>query len=103
MGEGLNARTRLVSVVLVTWNSAEYLPACISGLGAQTHEPLELIAIDNASADRSVSLLEGYATRLVRNGENRGFSAAVNQALQIARGDFVLLVNPDCRMEPEYV
>lgn len=92
----------LVSVVLVTWNSARYLRRCLEGIGQQTHRNIELIAIDNASADDSVALVEPHATMVVRNPDNRGFSAAVNQAITLARGEFVLVVNPDCYLLPEY-
>ena len=92
---------RLVSVVLVTWNSAQYLPRCLDALRRQTHGAIELIAIDNASSDDSAAMLE--ADTLLRNDTNRGFSAAVNQGLAIARGEYVLLLNPDCFLEPEYV
>jgi GT2 family glycosyltransferase len=94
---------RLVSVVLVTWNSAQYLRRCLEGLRQQTHRAIELIAIDNASSDDSVALVEPHAQTLIRNDTNRGFSAAVNQGIAVARGEFVLLLNPDCFLEPEYI
>jgi GT2 family glycosyltransferase len=59
--------------------------------------------VDNASADGSADLVAGEATRLIRNDTNRGFSAAVNQAIAVARGEFVLVVNPDCYLLPEYI
>ena len=90
---------RLVSVVLVTWNSAETLPRCLEGLAGQTHRELELIVVDNASTDGSAEI----ARPSIRNPANRGFSAAVNQALAIARGEFVLLLNPDAWLEPDYI
>ena len=91
----------LVSVIVVSWNSAADLPRCLEGIRAQTHRDIELIAVDNASADGSASLL-GDA-QLIRNDTNRGFSAAVNQAIAVARGEFVLLLNPDCFLAPEYI
>lgn len=93
----------LVSIVVVTWNSAPYLRRCLEGIREQTHQPVELIAIDNASADNSVALLESAGARILRNDTNRGFSAAVNQALEIARGEFVQLVNPDCFLDARYI
>jgi GT2 family glycosyltransferase len=92
----------LVSVVVVTWNSARYLRRCLEGIGQQTHRQVELIAVDNASVDDSLALVEPHAARLIRNDTNRGFSAAVNQALAVARGEFLLVVNPDCFLLPEY-
>jgi GT2 family glycosyltransferase len=94
---------RLVSVVLVTWNSAQYLRRCLEGFRQQTHRAVELIAIDNASTDESVALVEPHAATLIRNAENRGFSAAANQGIATARGAYVLLLNPDCFLEPEYI
>ena len=88
---------RLVSIVLVTWNSAQYLQRCLDGIRRQTHRDVELIVVDNASTDES----RDVAT--IRNETNRGFAAAVNQAIAVARGEFVQLVNPDCFLEPEYV
>ncbi len=92
---------QLVSVVLVTWNSAQYLPRCLDALRRQTHRAVESIVIDNASSDESLALLQ--ADTILRNDTNRGFSAAVNQGLAIARGEYVLLLNPDCFLEPEYI
>ena len=89
----------LVSIVVVSWNSARYLPRCLDGIRAQTHRDLEVIAVDNASSDDSASSFE----RVIRNDTNRGFSAAVNQALAVAQGEFVLLLNPDCFLAPEYI
>lgn len=93
----------LVSIVLVTWNSAPYLRRCLEGIAGQTHRNRELIAVDNASADGSADLVAGHATTVIRNDTNRGFSAAVNQAIAIARGELLLIVNPDCFLAPEYI
>ena len=94
---------RLVSVVVVSWNSASDLPRCLEGLRAQTHRDVELIAVDNASSDESVVRLESAGARVIRNDTNRGFSAAVNQALAVARGEVILLLNPDCFLEADYI
>jgi GT2 family glycosyltransferase len=91
----------LLSVVLVTWNSAPYLRRCLEGIEGQTHRNRELIVVDNASSDESLSLIPAHA-RVIRNDTNRGFSAAVNQAIALARGAFVLLVNPDCFLTADY-
>lgn len=94
---------QLVSIVLVTWNSAPYLRRCLEGIRQQTHVPFELIVVDNASSDESIELVAGDATRVLRNTTNRGFSAAVNQAFAVAEGSYVLLLNPDCYLQPDYI
>lgn len=91
----------LLSVVLVTWNSAPYLRRCLDGIEGQTHRNRELIVVDNGSSDESLSLIPAHA-RVIRNETNRGYSVAVNQAIAVARGAFVLLVNPDCFLTPDY-
>ena len=92
---------RLVSVVLVTWNSAQWLRRCLDGIAQQTHRERELIVVDNASTDESLSLVSH--ARIIRNDRNVGFAAAVNQAIRVAKGEFVQLVNPDCFLEPDYI
>lgn len=92
-----------VSAVLVTWNSAEFLPRCLDGLRRQT-ETFELIHVDNASSDDSAAIVRAAfpdCTQIV-NDTNRGFTGAVNQAVARARAEFVLLLNPDAFLEPEY-
>ena len=98
---GLSSSKR-ISIVVVTWNSAPYLRRCLDGIRQQTHRDRELIVVDNASTDASADIAAPHAMRLIRNETNRGFSAAVNQALAVATGELLLVVNPDCYLEPEY-
>jgi glycosyltransferase involved in cell wall biosynthesis len=91
----------VISVVLVTWNSARYLPRCLAGIALQTIA-VELIVVDHASSDDSLEII-GDGVRVIRNATNRGFSAAVNQALAVERGEYVLLCNPDAYLTPTYV
>jgi GT2 family glycosyltransferase len=99
----LSGDTPLVSVIVVTFNSAAHLRRCIDAIRSQTYPSTELIVIDNASADASVEIVRQYAQHLVRNETNRGFSAAVNQGIALASGEFVQLVNPDAFLEPQYI
>lgn len=91
---------RLVSIVVVTWNSAAFLPRCIEGINQQTYRNTELIVVDNASADGSQ--FPPNAT-LIRNDANAGFARAANQGIAAAKGEFVMLVNPDAYLSPEYL
>jgi GT2 family glycosyltransferase len=89
----------------VTWNSAGYLPRCLAGIAQQSYPTIELIHVDNASHDGSLARVrEAFprATQVV-NADNLGFAAAVNQAVKLARGAFVFLVNPDAFLERDYV
>jgi len=95
----------LVSVTLVTYNSRKFIRPCLEAVFAQTHSNLEVIIIDNASDDGSVEVLERYRSqaRVFLNGENVGFAAGQNQAIESSRGEWVLALNPDVRLEPEFV
>ena len=96
---------RRVTVVLITWNSAPYLRRCLDGIARQTHPDIELINVDNASADHSAQrVLEAFPhCRQIINSTNRGFAAAANQAIRTASGDFVALCNPDAFLTAEYL
>jgi GT2 family glycosyltransferase len=96
---------RRVTVVLITWNSAPYLRRCLEGIAQQTHPDVELIHVDNASADRSAARVREFFPRCnqIINPENRGFAAAANQAIRIASGDYLALCNPDAFLTPEYL
>jgi GT2 family glycosyltransferase len=94
-----------ISVIIVTWNSAPFLRRCLAALVSQTHRDLQVIHIDNGSADDSVAVVHQAFPRAqqILNDSNRGFSAAVNQGVRAARGEFVLLLNPDAFLDPGYV
>jgi len=88
-----------LSVVVVSFNSAEYLPACLGSLqqSPRWEETLELFVVDNASTDGSADLVARDFPRacLLRNTENVGYARAVNQAWRQATGDALLVLNPD--------
>lgn len=94
-----------VSLILVTWNSARFLPRCLDGIAQQSFRDVELIVVDNGSADDSVAIVKARCPGavVVQNTANEGFSRAVNQGVARASGEFVQLVNPDAYLGPEYV
>lgn len=86
-----------VSIVIVNWNTRDILRDCILSIGTQTTLPHEIIVVDNASSDGSVTMVkeEFPDVVLIANDENRGFAAANNQGLKAAIGQKLLLLNPD--------
>ena len=86
-----------VSVVVVNWNTRDLLRGCLASIAAETRASHEVIVVDNASDDGSAAMVaaEFPAVRLIANTDNRGFAAANNQALAVANGRHVLLLNPD--------
>lgn len=99
------ANPPLVTVGLVTWNSAAPLDACLTALAGQTWPHLELIVVDNASTDDSLAQVQRRwpTAQVLANTENRGYAGGHNQALRLARGAYYLALNPDVVLAPEYV
>jgi GT2 family glycosyltransferase len=87
----------LTSIVIVTWNQLQYTRQCVDSLLSRTDEPVELIFVDNGSADGTPEYLATIENAtVIRNSENRGYAPAVNQGLQVCRGDQIVLLNNDC-------
>jgi GT2 family glycosyltransferase len=86
-----------VSVVIVSYNTLALTRACLRTVYEQTKGTIEVIVVDNASADGSVEMIarEFPRVRLVANPDNRGFAAANNQGFTLALGRYVLLLNSD--------
>ncbi|WP_210520966.1 glycosyltransferase family 2 protein [Hymenobacter terricola] len=93
---------------VVTWNSADSIEACVRSALAQTYTDFEMWVVDNASADDTrtrVAALAATDSRLHLHAlpENTGFCGGHNYALDRTDTDFVLLVNPDIDMAPDYL
>ena len=85
-----------VSIVVVTYNQAEFTAACLSRIQEHVTVPMELIIVDNGSQDDTPRLLDRLiGARIIRNAQNRGFLIAVRQAIETARGEHILLLNND--------
>ena len=93
-----------VSVIIVSYNTRELLRECIESILCEQGDGLgvEVIVVDNASADGSAAMVaERFPqVRLIANPDNRGFGAACNQGLEIARGRYALILNADIRAQP---
>lgn len=99
------AGTPVVSVVIVNFNSGDWLSRCVESVLASTLA-VEVLISDNGSRDRSMAEMEGCFGRDPRlkalyNGANLGFARSANRALARTSGLFVLLLNPDCIIRPD--
>jgi len=98
----------LYSVIILTWNQIDYTRECLDALQRTTPERHEVIIVDNGSRDGTVEWLQEHAAgdprcRLVLNSENRGFAAGCNQGLSIARGEWLVLLNNDVVVTPDWL
>src|ERR1700733_13247648 len=94
-----------VSVTIVTYNSGRFIKRCLESVLAQRYENREIIVIDNASSDGTIDILEQFEDRcqIIYNDENIGFAAAQNQAIRASRGEWVLTLNPDVLLLPNFI
>lgn len=91
-----------ISVITVTYNSVKEIAACIDAVIAPPDPRIEMLVIDNASADGTVDFLrDKYHGRAqltcVFNDENVGFARGCNQGVLATTGEYILLLNPDTR------
>lgn len=94
-------------VVIVTYNHAATLRACLAAAARLEPAPRRVILIDNASADGSAEVAEahraGLALEVVREPANTGFAAAANRGIRHGDAPWLLLLNPDCAPQPDMV
>ena len=88
----------VLSIIIVNWNNKDILGDCLNSI-YRTHNvsKYEIIVVDNNSEDDSVELIrnEFPNVELLENNQNLGFTRANNQAIKIARGNYILLLNND--------
>lgn len=96
---------RQLSVIIVNYNSGEFLTACVRTALPQVSE---IILVDNASADGSLDLcLSNFPNhpklKVIRNSANLGFATACNQGVRISSNEYLFFLNPDCTLEANTV
>jgi GT2 family glycosyltransferase len=99
------AHNDFVSVTIVTYNSGRFIKRCLESVLEQKYALKEVIVVDNASTDGTIDILEQFETRcrIYYNDENSGFAAAQNQAIRMAGGDWILTLNPDVLLMPNFI
>ena len=87
-----------VSIIVVAWNVRELLGHCLRSVYQETRGiEFEVIYVDNGSVDGSLEMVrqEFPQARIIANKDNKGFIRANNQAIEVANGRYVLLLNSD--------
>jgi glycosyltransferase involved in cell wall biosynthesis len=104
------AETGLVSIIVPCCNALDYTRLCLESVRKHTASPFELIVVDNGSTDGTDKFLESLRLTwkpepmiVIRNENNRGFPAAVNQGVRAANGDSLLLLNNDTVVTPGWL
>lgn len=87
----------VLSIIIISWNVKEKLNNCLKSIMDIQDFSFEIIVIDNASKDGTVSFIKEKFPdiKIIENLENKGFPRANNQGIKVSRGEYILLLNPD--------
>lgn len=92
-----------VSVIIPTWNKAEFIAKVLKNLAEQTLQPAEIIVVDNGGTDGTADLVRASGSRLVRLETNAGFAAAVNAGIRGAKHEWLFILNNDVELDPNWL
>lgn len=97
----------IVSIIIPCYNVGKYIEKCIASLCEQSHKNIEIIPVNDGSKDETLNILlslEKKDNRIkITNKENAGVSAARNSGLEVATGEYVVFVDGDDYLAPDYV
>jgi len=95
----------LVSIIIVTWNSAKDIVNCINSIKKQTYTDFEILLVDNNSNDNSVDIVRKHYPdiQIIENKNNLGFAEGNNIGIQKANGEILAFVNPDVILDPDWL
>lgn len=97
----------LVSIIIVNWNNKEYLGRCIDSILCQTYCNLEVVFIDNQSTDGSYEYVEKKYPRskVIKyySNKNLGYAGGANKGIEISKGKYLIVMNPDVILEPNFI
>lgn len=89
-----------VSIIITSFNTKKLTLDCVRSIrGSCPKIKYEIIVVDNGSTDDSVAKLEKLKIKLIKNEENVGFARANNQGIEIAKGEYILLLNSDTKVK----
>ena len=93
-----------ISIIIRVYNVEEYLKQCLDSIINQSFQDIEIICIDDGSTDNSLKILQEYATNdsrfIIHTQENQGQGIARNNAIKIAKGEYIAFIDPDDWIEP---
>lgn len=98
-----NTHGTSVTVVIPNYNGLKFMEPCMAALEKQTCKDFEILVVDNGSSDGSVEWLKSHQYPTIFLEENTGFSGAVNVGIKASKTPFVLLLNNDTEVEPDFI
>ncbi len=100
-----------VNINILTWNGEKYLKPCLDSALAQDYLNFEILIIDNNSQDGTIRIIKNYLRQdskfkkitFIQNKKNVGFAVGHNQGIKITDGEFVMLLNQDAILTPNFL
>lgn len=97
-------RSPYVSIIILNYNGADYLEKCLQSVYSTSYPNFEVILVDNASTDGSYKITEKFKRiKLIRNKKNFGYSAGNNIGIDKAQGEYIVLLNNDTIVQPNWL
>ncbi len=94
----------LVSIIIVTYNSQEYLENCLQSVFKTDDSSFEVFVIDNGSTDRTLEIIKKFPqVRLIKSKKNLGYAGGNNLGVKEAKGKQVAILNPDTQVSPGWL
>lgn len=95
----------IVSVIIVTIGAKDYIQLCLNSLVKQTHPPFEIIIIDNSSKPSFAEEIHKLypSVKLYSSDENLFYAAALNKAITLCKGEFILCLNDDVVLDKDFI
>jgi glycosyltransferase involved in cell wall biosynthesis len=93
----------LISVIVPSWNAADFLPEALESIRAQSYSPFEMIVVDDGSTDHTPRLAQDWADVCYLRQENQGPSAARNAGIEAARGELLAFLDADDLWTPDHL
>ena len=99
----MNNSGKTITLYIPAYNAANTLEKCLNGVNVMTHQPDELLVIDDGSTDETAAIAERLGARVIHHPENRGIAAARNTALKEASHDLIAHLDADVAPSPEWL
>lgn len=97
----MRTKSPLVSVIIASKNTAEYISACMESIKHQTYKNIEIIVVDNYSTDGTYEIAQKYADKVFQKGPER--STQFNYGFSQSKGDYIYRIGPDYVLEPDLI
>lgn len=98
------SRKNLVDLIIVNYNTLDYLKKCLTSIKSKTREDYNIIVVDNGSSDGSIEYLKKQEDiLLIENKENLGYARACNQGIIAGSAEYIVLLNSDIEVKTDWL